>query len=98
MIQEMKKSKTKIKRSIPSEGIRVKERFVVLQNDNKIALSTRKLILISKDDNACNNLGYKMIKTYKEHNLYEVIYSITLSTLAEVIDWIDSLFQEQKKG
>jgi len=81
-----------IKRSKTNDNEFCKQYFILAGKEGmETALIIRKNVLTKQNFDMYEKYGYELLKQYKEYRLYKQVFSIKLSTLSEVVRWVNGL-------
>lgn len=81
-----------IKRSKTNDNELCKQYFIIAGIEGKeTALIIRKNVLIKENFQIYEKYGFELIKRYKQYRLYKQVFSIKLTTLSEVVRWVNGI-------
>jgi hypothetical protein len=82
-----------VNRSKTNLGELCKQKFLLFTPTDKSNESMENSIIIHKYVLSINEYkdGYKMVKKYKDKILYEQTFGLKLSTLGEMVNWLNNL-------
>lgn len=81
-----------IKRSKTNYNELCKQYFIIAGSEGKeTALIIRKNVLVKENFEMYEKYGFELLKQYKDYRLYKQVFSIKLTTLSEVVRWVNGL-------
>lgn len=81
-----------IKRSKTNDNELCKQYFIIAGSEGKeTALIITKNVLTKENFEMYEKYGFEILKQYKGYRLYNQVFSIKLSTLSEVVGWVNGL-------